>query len=52
MQLAREHWTKEDGEEFSRYLKTLSKGEEKGAWERRIVNTALPAIAVPGTETD
>lgn len=52
MQLTREHWKKADGEEFSRYLLTLSKGEEKGAWERRIVNTALPAIAVPSEEVD
>ena len=52
MQLTREHWEKADGEEFSRYLLTLSKGEEKGAWERRIVNTALPAIAVPSAEVD
>ena len=52
MQLTREHWEKTDGEEFSRYLLTLSKGEEKGAWERRITNTALPAIAVPSAEAD
>ena len=52
MQLTREHWNQADGEEFARYLLTLSKGEEKGAWERRIVNTALPAIAVPSTEAD
>ena len=52
MQLTREHWEKADGEEFSRYLLTLSKGAEKGAWERRIVNTALPAIAVPSAEVD
>lgn len=52
MLLNRESWTKEDGEEFQRYLLSFSKGEEKGAWEKRIVNTALPAIAVPCTEVD
>ena len=52
MRLTRERWTKEDGEEFARYLLTLSKGEEKGSWEKRIVNTALPAIAVPSAEVD
>lgn len=52
MQLCKERWTKADGEEFQKYLYTFSKGEEKGAWEKRIVNTALPAIAVPGKEID
>ncbi|MGN1061746.1 MAG: hypothetical protein ACI4RO_01335 [Candidatus Scatosoma sp.] len=52
MKLNKEFWTEEDGEEFQKYLLTFSKGEEKGAWEKRIVNTALPAIAVPCTETD
>lgn len=52
MQLCKEIWTKEDGEQFQKYLLSFSKGEEKGAWEKRIVNTALPAIAVPSTEVD
>lgn len=52
MLLNKEFWTKADGEAFQKYLLTFSKGEEKGAWEKRIVNTALPAIAVPCNETD
>ncbi|MDD6995513.1 MAG: hypothetical protein SPH68_08480 [Candidatus Borkfalkiaceae bacterium] len=52
MQLNKDFWTKADGEEFQKYLLTFSKGEEKGAWEKRIANTALPAIAVPCKETD
>lgn len=52
MQLIKERWTKEDGKAFQAYLLTFSKGEEKGAWEKRIVNTALPAIAVPCGQTE
>ena len=52
MQLIKERWTKEDGKAFQAYLLSFSKGEEKGAWEKRIVNTALPAIAVPCKQTD
>ena len=33
--------------EFSLFLNSFSKGIEKGLWEKRIVNTALPCIAVP-----
>ena len=40
-------WGKSDIEEFHAFLKTFSKGKEKGEWERKIVNTALPCIAVP-----
>ena len=46
MQLIRSTWTKADGEEFKKYLLTFSKGQEKGRWEQRIVNTTLPCIAV------
>ncbi len=46
MELVRDSWSQKDGEEFKKYLATFSKGEEKGAWEKRIVNTALPCIAV------
>ena len=52
MRLDKERWTKEDGEAFQKYLLSFSKGEEKGAWEKRIVNTALPAIAVPCRQTE
>lgn len=46
MYLAREHWTIFDGEEFKKYLLTFSKGAEKSAWEKRIINTSLDCIAV------
>ena len=45
--LIKEHWTKNDIEKFQNYLKQFSKGEKKGKWEQRIVNTSLPCIAVP-----
>lgn len=47
MELIREHWTKKDIEEYQKYLKSFSKGEEKSAWEQRIVNTKMSCIAVP-----
>ncbi len=50
MNLKREHWSKSDCPEFQKYLLTLSKGEEKGKWEQRIINTKLPCIAVPAPE--
>ncbi len=46
MQLNKTTWTIQDGEDFKKYLSSFSKGEEKGLWEQRIVNTALPCIAV------
>ncbi len=47
MELIKDIWTKADMTEFQLYLMTFSKGEEKGKWEQRIVNTSLPCIAVP-----
>lgn len=52
MDLVRDHWKKEDIPTFLAYLETFSKGKEKGEWEQRIVNTSLPAIAVPSTIVD
>lgn len=52
MNLVKEVWTRQDGEAFQAYLKRYSKGEEKAAWEKRIVNTALPTLAVPSGEID
>ena len=52
MNLTREQWTNENTKPFLEYLNSLSKGEEKGTWEQRIVNTKLPCIAVPSTEID
>lgn len=46
MDINLQHWRYEDGEKFREYLMTFSKGEAKSAWEQRIVNTALPCIAV------
>lgn len=50
MQLVRPRWDEDAVLEYENYLLSLSKGEEKGEWERRIVNTALPCIAVPSEE--
>lgn len=50
MELVREHWSKEDMDEFMRYLASLGKGEEKAKWEARILNTAMPCLAVPAPE--
>jgi len=45
--LIKKHWTKNDINTFQSYLKKFSKGKDKSDWERRIVNTALPCLAVP-----
>lgn len=50
MQLTRDHWTPEDMAQFVAYLATLGKGEEKARWEQRILQTAMPTLAVPATE--
>lgn len=47
MKLIKEKWEEKDIEEFQNYLKSFSKGKEKGIWEQRIINTKLPCIAVP-----
>lgn len=47
MQLIRKYWNKNDIVEFQNFLLSFSKGTEKGEWEKRIINTALPCIAVP-----
>lgn len=47
MELVKSHWDKKDIPEFQKYLLSLGKGEEKGEWEKRIVGTSLPCIAVP-----
>ncbi len=52
MELTKEKWRASDKTEFLNYLNTFSKGKEKGEWEKRIVNTSLPCIAVPSTEVD
>ena len=52
MNLIKDNWRETDIPEFLSYLETFSKGQEKGMWEQRIVNTALPCLAVPSTEID
>lgn len=47
MDLVKKHWGAEDIVSFHEYVLSFSKGPEKGEWERRIVNTSLPCIAVP-----
>ena len=47
MELKKTHWTKKDIPDFQKYLLSFSKEKEKGEWEKRIVNTSLPCIAVP-----
>lgn len=52
MELNREKWNEVDVVNYSKLLLTYSKGEEKSKWEKRIVNTSLPCIAVPSTIVD
>lgn len=52
MELNKLVWKSSHKKEFEDYLNSFSKGKEKGEWEQRIVNTALPCIAVPSTEVD
>lgn len=52
MELKRSNWNKDDIAEFEKYLLKFSKGEEKRAFEKRIVNTNLDCIAVPCTEVN
>ena len=47
MELIKQNWNKQDIPKFQKYLKSFSKGTEKAKWEKRIVNTTLPCIAVP-----
>lgn len=52
MELIKSQWSVSDKADFIDYLNSLSKGKEKGEWEKRIVNTSLPCIAVPSTDVD
>ena len=47
MELVRTDWTDEDIADFLVYLRSLGKGEESAKWEQRILNTAMPCLAVP-----
>lgn len=46
-ELKRDGWTAEDGEKFSAWLAEQAQSSAKCEFEKRIVNTALPCIAVP-----
>jgi len=48
--LTRDIWTIEHIKPFEKYLKSFSKGEDKAVWEKRIVNTHLPCLAIPAYE--
>lgn len=50
--LIKTNWKNADISGFLQYLSLFGKGEEKGSWEQRIVNTKLPCIAVPSKEID
>lgn len=50
MELNKEKWNKSDGVEFLEYLNSLSKGEEKSAWEKNILQTNMKCIAVPSKQ--
>lgn len=43
--LIKSEWKESDIKEFKDYVFSFSKGEEKGKWEQRIINTKLPCIA-------
>lgn len=45
MELIRECWNKEDGEEFQRYLFSLRR-EEKIEWTKNILKTDMPVLAI------
>lgn len=45
--LVKERWTEEDGKAFSAWLAGQALSAEKCEFEKRIVNTELPCIAVP-----
>lgn len=47
MELNKAHWYESDIQPFQNYLKSLSQGEQKSEWEKRIINTSLPCLAIP-----
>ncbi|MDD2434206.1 MAG: DNA alkylation repair protein [Bacilli bacterium] len=46
MELKQEHWTKELGQEFQKYLLTLARSQDKRDWEQRVINTNYPCLAI------
>lgn len=49
--LIKENWTEQDGKEFSEWLAAQALSSEKCRFEKKIVNTALPCIAIPAPRT-
>lgn len=45
MNLVKENWNKQDGEEFIKYLESFS-NPEKVEWSRNILNTNMPVLAI------
>lgn len=45
MNLVKENWTKQDGEEFIEYLETF-KNSDKIEWSKNILNTNMPVLAI------
>lgn len=45
MNLVKENWNKQDGEEFIKYLESFS-NPEKMEWSRNILNTNMPVLAI------
>lgn len=49
MELIKNTWTKDDGEEFIKYLETF-KREEKIEWTKSIINTNMKVLAIKSPE--
>lgn len=47
MELTKDFWSKNDAKDFQKYLISLGQGEEKAKWEKRIINTSFPCLAIP-----
>lgn len=45
MNLLKDNWTKQDGEEFIKYLETF-KNSDKIEWSKNILNTNMPVLAI------
>ena len=50
MNLVKSKWSSADVKDFLDYLYSLSRGEEKASWEKRIVNTNMKCLAVQSAD--
>ena len=50
MNLVKSEWCNADIKDFLDYLYSLSRGEEKSSWEKRIVNTKMKCLAIYSTD--